>query len=128
MYQVVKRDGKTAEFNISKISDAIKKAFEAIEKQYHPSTIDFLALKVTADFEPKIKDEKIAVEVLKKLVELGLGKSAEPVITTKGIDIEVPSMLTNSMGIYGDILHFIAGLRSAVMIVVNFVLNSFKPA
>ena len=73
-------------------------------------------------------NEKIAVEVLKKLVELGLGKSAEPVITTKGIDIEVPSMLTNSMGIYGDILHFIAGLRSAVMIIVNFVLNSFKTA
>ena len=69
MYQVVKRDGKTAEFNISKISDAIKKAFEAIEKQYHPSTIDFLALKVTADFEPKIRDEKIAVEDIQDSVE-----------------------------------------------------------
>ena len=39
-----------------KIAEAIKKAFESKEKQYHPSTIDFLALKVTADFEPKIKD------------------------------------------------------------------------
>ncbi len=69
MYQVVKRDGKTAEFNVTKISEAIKKAFEAIEKQYHPSTIDFLALKVTADFEPKIKDDKIAVEDIQDSVE-----------------------------------------------------------
>ena len=65
MYQVVKRDGKIAEFDINKIAEAIKKAFESQEKQYHPSTIDFLALKVTADFEPKIKDGliKYAAEV-----------------------------------------------------------------
>ena len=69
MYQVVKRDGKIAEFDVVKISEAITKAFEAIDKQYHPSTIDFLALKVTADFEPKIKDEKIAVEDIQDSVE-----------------------------------------------------------
>lgn len=69
MYQVVKRDGKVAEFNISKISEAIKKAFEAQEKQYHPSTIDFLALKVTADFEPKIQNNLIAVEDIQDSVE-----------------------------------------------------------
>ena len=69
MYQVVKRDGKTAEFNVLKISEAIKKAFESQEKQYHPSTIDFLALKVTADFEPKIKDSLIAVEDIQDSVE-----------------------------------------------------------
>ena len=55
MYQVQKRDGKNVDFNLQKISDAIRMAFEAQEKQYHPSIIDFLALKVTADFEPKIK-------------------------------------------------------------------------
>ena len=69
MYQVVKRDGKTAEFDVLKISEAIKKAFESQEKQYHPSTIDFLALKVTADFEPKIKDSLIAVEDIQDSVE-----------------------------------------------------------
>ncbi|MBR3621302.1 MAG: ribonucleoside triphosphate reductase, partial [Clostridia bacterium] len=69
MYQVVKRDGKIAEFDVVKISEAITRAFEAIDKQYHPSTIDFLALKVTADFEPKIKDDKIAVEDIQDSVE-----------------------------------------------------------
>ena len=69
MYQVIKRDGKTAEFNITKIAEAIKKAFESQEKQYHPSTIDFLALKVTADFEPKIQNNLIAVEDVQDSVE-----------------------------------------------------------
>ena len=62
MYQVVKRDGKVVEFTISKISAAITKAFEALQKQYHPSIIELLALHVTSDFESKIKDGKIAVE------------------------------------------------------------------
>ncbi|MBR5746156.1 MAG: ribonucleoside triphosphate reductase, partial [Clostridia bacterium] len=69
MYQVVKRDGSKAEFNISKIAAAIGKAFEACEKNTHPSVIDFLALKVTADFEPKIKEDLIAVEDIQDSVE-----------------------------------------------------------
>jgi len=69
MYQVVKRDGSKAEFNITKIAAAIGKAFEACEKNTHPSVIDFLALKVTADFEPKIKDDLIAVEDIQDSVE-----------------------------------------------------------
>ena len=39
MYQVQKRDGKIAEFDVTKITAAISKAFDALEKQYHPSTI-----------------------------------------------------------------------------------------
>ena len=69
MYQVLKRDGKVAEFNLSKINEAIKLAFEAQEKQYHPSVIDFLALKVTAEFEPKIKEGLISVEDIQDSVE-----------------------------------------------------------
>ncbi len=69
MYQVLKRDGKVTDFNLAKINDAIKLAFEAQEKQYHPSVIDFLALKVTADFEPKIKEGLIAVEDVQDSVE-----------------------------------------------------------
>ena len=42
MYQVLKRDGKVAEFDLQKISDAIKLAFEAQEKQFHPNVIDLL--------------------------------------------------------------------------------------
>ena len=69
MYQVVKRDGQIAEFDIKKISAAIQKAFDAEEKNYHPSIIDMLALKVTADFEPKIRDSKIKVEEIQDSVE-----------------------------------------------------------
>ena len=44
-------------------------AFEACEVNFHPSIIDFLALRVTADFEPKIKDGLIAVEDIQDSVE-----------------------------------------------------------
>ncbi len=69
MYRVVKRDGKIVDFDISKISAAIIKAFDALEKQYHPSVIDLLALKVTADFESKIENDQIAVEDIQDSVE-----------------------------------------------------------
>lgn len=69
MYQVIKRDGKIGEFDISKISLAITKAFDSVNKEYHPSVIDLLALKVTSDFSSKIKDGKIAVEDIQDSVE-----------------------------------------------------------
>ena len=75
MYQVVKRDGSVTDFNISKISAAISKAFEAQGKQSHPSVIDLIALHVTADFEPKIKDGKISVESIQDSVEKVLSES-----------------------------------------------------
>ena len=69
MYQVIKRDGKISEFDIAKISVAISKAFDAVEKEYHPTVIDLLALKVTSDFTSKIKNGKIAVEDIQDSVE-----------------------------------------------------------
>ena len=75
MYQVVKRDGKVVDFNISKISAAITKAFEAINKQYHPSVIDLISLHVTADFENKIVNDKITVEEIQDSVEKVLSES-----------------------------------------------------
>ncbi len=75
MYQVQKRDGKIVDFDLTKISDAIRLAFEAQEKQYHPSVIDFLALKVTSEFEPRIKDNLIAVEDIQDCVESTLIKA-----------------------------------------------------
>ena len=69
MYNVQKRDGKIVDFSIAKISDAIKKAFEAQEKEYNQDVIDFLALKVTADYSSKIKDGVIAVEDIQDSVE-----------------------------------------------------------
>ena len=74
MYQVVKRDGKIVDFNINKIADAIKKAFDATKTEYNESVIDFLALKVSADFLPKIKDGLVAVEDVQDSVETVLSR------------------------------------------------------
>ena len=75
MYRVNKRDGQLVDFNIAKISDAIKKAFDACERQYNDNLIDFLALKVTSDFEPKIIADMIAVEDIQDSVETVLGQA-----------------------------------------------------
>ena len=75
MYTVIKRDGKVVDFNLSKINQAIKLAFDACEKQYNTDIIDFLALKVTADFESKIVDGKVAVESIQDSVESVLIKA-----------------------------------------------------
>ena len=69
MYNVRKRNGKVIPFELSKISSAIKLAFDALEKQYNQDIIDFLALKVTAAFEPKIKNDLISVEDIQDCVE-----------------------------------------------------------
>ena len=69
MYTVIKRDGKEVNFDLSKIRNAITKAFDACEMNYHPDTVDFLALKVTSDFEQKITDGKITVEAIQDSVE-----------------------------------------------------------
>ena len=69
MYTVLKRDGKIMDFDLKKISDAISLAFDAQEKEYNQNIIDFLALKVTANFEPKIKDHHISVEDIQDSVE-----------------------------------------------------------
>ena len=69
MYQIIKRDGKIADFDIAKIANAMKKAFEATNTEYTDNIIDFLALKVSSDFLPKIKDGYIAVEDIQDSVE-----------------------------------------------------------
>ncbi|MBE7057050.1 MAG: ribonucleoside triphosphate reductase [Ruminococcaceae bacterium] len=69
MYKVIKRDGKVVDFNLSKISEAITKAFEAIDKQYNQDIIDLLALKVTSDYEKKVQDGLVSVEAIQDSVE-----------------------------------------------------------
>ena len=75
MYNVIKRDGKIVDFNIKKISEAITQAFDACQKQFNEDIIDFLALKVTAEFEPKIENGKISVENIQDSVESVLIKA-----------------------------------------------------
>lgn len=75
MYQVVKRDNSIVAFNLQKITAAIKKAFEACNREYTDEIIDLLGLRVTADFEPKIKDHLIQVEDIQDSVESILSQS-----------------------------------------------------
>lgn len=62
MIQVIKRDGEIADFNLSKITEAIKKAFKATKKDYNNEILELLSLRVTADFQSKMKDGRISVE------------------------------------------------------------------
>ena len=69
MIQVVKRDGEVAEFSLNKITEAIKKAFRATSKDYNNEILELLSLRVTADFQNKMKDGKISVEEIQDSVE-----------------------------------------------------------
>ncbi len=73
--KIVKRTGMEVEFDIQKISAAITKAFEALEKPYHPSVIELLSLRVTADFASKVKGDTISVEEIQDSVEKVLSES-----------------------------------------------------
>lgn len=69
MFTVVKRDGSKAEFSLSKISSAVKKAFDATQVQYNQDIIDLLSLRVTADMQGKVKNGTIQVEEIQDSVE-----------------------------------------------------------
>ncbi len=69
MIQVIKRDGERAEFRLVKITEAIKKAFKATGKMFNNEILELLSLRVTADFQGKMKDEEISVEEIQDSVE-----------------------------------------------------------
>ncbi|HCG86995.1 MAG TPA: ribonucleoside triphosphate reductase [Lachnospiraceae bacterium] len=69
MFQVIKREGEVTDFTLTKISDAIMKAFNATDVQYNNDVVDLLALRVTADFQGKVKDDGIHVEDIQDSVE-----------------------------------------------------------
>ena len=69
MFQVEKRDGVIADFQMQKITSAISKAFDAREKNYSQDMIELLGLRVTADFQEKIVNNKVTVEDIQDSVE-----------------------------------------------------------
>ena len=75
MYQVIKRDGRVADFNLTRISHAITKAFDATNMPYSQDIINMLSLQVTADFAPKVKDDTIDVESIQDSVEKTLQRA-----------------------------------------------------
>lgn len=72
MIQVIKRDGKEVDFHLSKIKDALRKAFDAQDKFYTEDVLDLLVLRVTSNFQEKVKESKITVEDVQDSVEITL--------------------------------------------------------
>ena len=75
MYKVMKRDGKVVDFELSKITAAVRKAFDAQGTPYNMDIIDLLGLKVTADYAAKVKDGIISVEAIQDSVEKVLSEA-----------------------------------------------------
>lgn len=75
MYQVIKRDGRSVDFDITRISHAIMKAFEATQIPYNTDIIELLSLQVTADYSEKIVDNSISVESIQDSVETVLQRA-----------------------------------------------------
>ncbi len=97
MYKVRKRNGKIVQFDIEKISNAIKKAFEAEDVNYDDNIIDFLALKVTAEFSSKVEDNIVNVEdiqdaVEKTLIKAGYDKVAKAYILYRKLHDKMRNM------------------------------------
>ena len=69
MFQVIKRNGDKADFTLTKIGDAIRKAFDATDTQYNNDIIDLLSLRVTADFQDKVEEGAVHVEDIQDSVE-----------------------------------------------------------
>ena len=72
MLSVKKRDGAIQQFDVKKIEAAIEKAFAAEHKFSNPDIIEMLALRVTAEFTKKIKNDIIDIEDIQDAVEVVL--------------------------------------------------------
>ena len=69
MCDVIKRNGSLDKFDIQKVKEAMRKAFIAEEKVVISDVLDLLALRVTADFQPKVHNNMISVEDIQDSVE-----------------------------------------------------------
>ncbi len=75
MIRVKKRDNTIIDFDLEKIKNAIKQAFEATNKVYNEQIIELIALRSTANFNSKINDQVIHVEDIQDGVEIALIQS-----------------------------------------------------
>ena len=72
MLNVKKRDGNIVQFDLTKIKNAIEKAFLAEKKSYSEDILDMLALRTTATFNDKVKNNVVSVEDVQDAVEVVL--------------------------------------------------------
>ncbi len=73
--QVIRRNGEKTDFTLTKINDAIMKAFVATNMNYTNDIIDLLSLRVTADFQDKVKEDAVHVEDIQDSVEKVLSQA-----------------------------------------------------
>ena len=72
MLSIRKRDGALEEFDLTKVSKAIEKAFMAEHKFYNDDIINMLSLRVTATMNSKIRNDIIDIEDVQDSVEVTL--------------------------------------------------------
>ncbi len=72
MFQVKKRDGALVDYDSSKITTALSKAFNANQVNYTADILNMLTLRVSADFSKKIKNDVVTVEDIQDSVEVVL--------------------------------------------------------
>lgn len=66
---VIKRDGKVVDFDLSKISTAMEKAFKATDSLCVDDLLQLLSMRVVSTISPMVKDDKIHVEDIQDCVE-----------------------------------------------------------
>lgn len=69
MFRVIKRNGESSDFILTKISDAIVRAFLEADMQYNYDQADLLALRVTADFQSRVEDDGIHADEIQDSVK-----------------------------------------------------------
>jgi ribonucleoside-triphosphate reductase len=70
-----KRDGKVADFQIDRIQNAIKKAFDATDSNYNEDILQLLALRAVSKFQSKMINNIIDIEEVQDCVERVLEES-----------------------------------------------------
>jgi len=70
-----KRDGKVADFQIDRIQNAIKKAFDATDSNYNEDILQLLSLRAVSKFQSKMVNNIIEIEEVQDSVERVLEES-----------------------------------------------------
>ena len=105
--QIIKRDGRVAEFDSSKISDAVYKAAEVLGGQdrdtanYLAKQVELYLLEVCHNETPSVEQIQDAVE--KVLIENGHARTAKEFILYRAERTRVRDMNTRLMKTYEDL-------------------------
>ena len=101
---ITKRDGRTVDFDIAKISEAINKAFEASTAHGDEKYAEFLANKVLYDIEEQSLEkpsvEQIQDSVERVLINNGHVRTAKAYILYRSKRSRIREMNTDLMRIY----------------------------